>query len=97
MVAHGFVDHLPACFGFAHEAFVEFAVEVVELALELAVVVEASGVDCGLGDGAAGFAGVATVAEAAISGDSLYFFEADIELVWRGPQLNFAQAGHVDE
>ena len=36
-----------------------FAVKVVEFALELAVVVEARGIDGGFGDGAAGFAGVA--------------------------------------
>ena len=45
MVAHGFVDHLPARFCFAHQAFVEFAIEVVEFALEFSVVVEPAGID----------------------------------------------------
>ena len=96
-MAHGFVDDFPARLVFAHEALVEFAVEVVEFALELAVVFEVRGVDGGVGQGAAGFAGVGAVAEAAGVGELLDVAEAGVEGVGCGPELDFAKAGHVNE
>jgi len=97
MVAHGFVDHLPARLCFAHQAFVEFAIEVVEFALEFPVVVEAAGIDCRFGNGAAGLAGVAAISKAAVFGHLLDVFEAAIEVVRRRPKLDFAESRHVDE
>ena len=91
------MDDFPACFVFAHEALVELAVEVVEFALQLAVVFEAGGVDGGVGQGAAGFAGVGAVAEATGLGELLDVAEAGLEAVRCGPELDFAEAGHVDE
>jgi len=97
VVAHGLVDDLPTCFVFAHEAFVELSVEVIEFALELAVVIEALGVDGGFGDGAAGLAGVGAITKTAALGDVLDVLEADVGVVGHGPELDFAKAGHVDE
>ena len=97
MVAHGLVDDLPAVVGFAHPAFIEFAVEIVKLALELTVVVETIGIDYGVGDGATRFSGVTAIAETAVLGDPLYVFEGGVEVGGRGPQLDFAQTWHVDE
>jgi len=85
VVAHGFVDHLPACFGFAQQTLVEFAIEVIKFALEFAVAVEARGVNVRFGKGASRFAGVGAVAEPALPGDLLYVFKAGVEVGGRRP------------
>src|SRR5262245_35304945 len=75
--------------------------QVRELALELLIAGEASGVETSLGhgraNGAAGLAGVSTIAEAATRGQGRHVVEDRGRRVFVRPELDLAEAGGVDD
>src|SRR3569832_1187801 len=68
VVAHGFVDHFPACTRFAHQPFVSFAIEVIKLELKLAVTVESAWIDSRFSYCATGFSYKKTETKSAVPG-----------------------------